>query len=258
MMTRFRTIGLTLVTAFALSAVVASTAQAVTAPYFTIAGTRLVAGRTHNFDARVLPGEELVLHVPESETTITCFSLQVEKGVLLGSNAGQPGKDDEVDVFSRCTLAGNGNNCKVLEPITTNPLTSEQVEIDRSQEVLGEEFKATTGKVLATIKFEGAECKVPEANVMGEVAGENRFDSEGFGTIELGTARQEATSWLIYFPGTPITSVLLVNTKGEKTSVTLEPLKFAGIPAQLTGAVLTLLTNTKGEPERTTLWSPLP
>lgn len=258
-MRQFRTIGLALVAGFALSAVVVSAAQAVTAPYFTIGGTRLAAGKTHNFDAKVLAGEEFVLHAPELNTTITCFSLQVVNGVLLGSNAGQPGKDDEGDVFSKCTLAGNGApNCEVVEPITTNPLTSELVEIDRSKQVLGEEFKPTTGKTFVTLKFEGAECQKKEAQVTGEVAGEARTDGNGFGNIELGQAQEEAASWLVHFPSTPITTVLLVNTKGEKTSFTLAQLAFATVPAQLTGTALALLSNTKGEPERGALWSPLP
>jgi hypothetical protein len=258
-MKRFRTIGLALLAVFALSAVAASAAQAVTAPFFTIGGTRLVAGKTHNFDSRALPGGEgFTLSTPTLGIKITCTSLNVLKGVLLGSNAGLPGKDDEIAQFTGCTVTGAGTGCTVKEPIETNPLTSELVEIDGTKEPLGEEFKPTTGTTFTAVHFVGAECAVAEGVVEGEVAAQNLTDSSTPEAIELGQAAKEATSWLVRFPSTPITEVLLVNTKGEKETRKLTTLKTFGEPSTLEGTTLTLLANTKFEPERTAKWSPLP
>jgi hypothetical protein len=258
-MKRFRTIGLALLAVFALSAIAASAAQAVTAPYFTIGGTRLVAGKTHNFDSRALPGGAgFVLNTPNLGIKITCTSLNVTKGVLLGSNAGQPGKDDEVALFTGCTVTGAGTGCVVKEPVETNPLTSELIEIDGTKEPLGEEFKPTTGNVFVILHFVGSECIVPEAEVKGEVAAQDLTDSSTPEAIELGQAATEATSWRLTFPATPIAEVLLVNTKGEKETHKLEGFTTDSQSSVLEGTSLQLLANTKFEPERSAKWSPLP
>jgi hypothetical protein len=262
-MKRLKTIGLALLAVFALSAVAASAAQAVTAPFFTIGGTRLVAGKTHNFDSRALPGGAgFTLSTPAAGLKITCTSLQVKEGVLLGSNAGQPGKDDEIAIFTSCKQTGNGTEpgCKVKEPIETKPLASELVEIDATKQTLGEEFKPKTGTEFVEVKFEGgAECSVGvAANVDGEVAAQVLTDNGKEEALELGQTATQATSWLVKFPSTPITEVLLVNSKGEKETRTLEALSVLNLPSSLSGTTLTLLASTKFVPEPTALWSPLP
>jgi hypothetical protein len=229
-----------------------SSAQAVTAPFWSIGGTRLAAGKTHNFDARADPG--FILEIPEVGIKIGCSVLQTENGVLLGSAPGQPGKDNEVAVFSSCTTSGNGELCKVNEPIRTAPITSELVEVVKGAQLL-EEFTPTTGTRLATLTFKGEKCLDTEAIVTGSVAAE--VLSEAGEKIELGQAAKEATSWVLKFPETPISEVLLINTKGEDTVAKLKLIAF-GDAAILQGISLTLLVNTKFEPEPATLWSPLP
>jgi hypothetical protein len=262
-MKRFRTIGLALLAVFALSAIAASAAQAVTAPFFTIGGTRLVAGKTHNFDSRALPGGAgFTLSIPSFAITITCTSLQVKEGVLLGSNAGLPGKDDEIAVFRNCKQTGNGTEpgCKVTEPIETKPLISELVELDSTKEPLGKEFKSKTGTEFVEVQFEGgAECTFgTQWSVEGEVAAQVLTDNGKGEAIELGQTATQAASWLTKFPSVPITEVLLVNSKGEKETHKLEPLASAGQLLALSGTTLTLLASTKFVPEPTALWSPLP
>jgi hypothetical protein len=242
------------VAALALCAIMAPAARAVTAPYFSIGGSRLVAGKTHNIYAKAyLP---VTLYVRVFLATVECPGLRLRNGVLLGSNAGQPGTASEVAVLSQCDVAGLGPGCVVDSPIETAPLTSELVEIDRSgKEVLGEELKPAVGSKFASVKFEG-ECAASEFLVTGEVAGEYLTDEE-LEPIELGKAPKEAASWLVNFPSTVISSVLLVNTKGEKETVFLKEIEASGFQARLGGYVLTLLANTKFEPEHA-LWSPLP
>jgi len=242
------------VAVFALSAMAASAAQAVTAPYFTIGGTRLIAGQTHNFDAKAFNAEGFTL--TSGVIKITCTNLSIREGVLLGSNAGQPGKDDEIAVFSNCTVAGNGTGCTVAEPIVTNPLTSELVENEKNKNQLLEEFKPVTPPTFVTLLL-SANCTASgQVAVTGSVAAELLTDP-GEATIELGQAAKEAGSWLVKFPTTTIKEVLLINSSGSFETVKMK-LESFGVESSLKGTALSLLANTKFEGERNALWSPLP
>jgi len=219
-MKRFRLIGVALLALFALGAV-ASSAGAETAPSFTVNGTRLIAGKTHNIQARVFSGHSFILTNSTQSVVITCTKFTLETGVLLGSNPGLPGKDNEVVVFSGCTLAGNGTECKLeSEIIKTEPLVSEQVEslvnTKEGGKQLLEEFRpAKPANGFVTLKFSGAGCTVSETIVSGSVAAESLEDpSEG--KVELGQTPHESTSWLVKFPTTPIRRVWLIAGTGGK------------------------------------------
>jgi len=144
-MNRFRLIGVALLAVFALSVVVASVAQAEEAPFWSIEGTRLAAGKTHFITAKVYKekdGGTLTLTTPELGTVITCtgLSFPLKTGVILGSSAETPGTDNEVARFSGCTVSGNGEKCNVEENkekgiITTKPIKSELVENAESGKV---------------------------------------------------------------------------------------------------------------------------
>jgi len=256
-MKRFRIIGLALLAVFALSAVMSSAAQAETAPFFTINGTRLAAGKTHNIDARAKPGGGgFALTVTGTGVSVTCTEFSIEKGVLLGSNAGQPGKDNEIAKFGNCSAAGNGSECKVKQPIKTNPLSSELVESASGTQLL-EEFKPTTPPVFVVLEFEKCTVVNGAVSAEGSAAAEYRLDNVGEGKVELGQTPEEATSWIVKFPATPITSVLLINSSGTRESTTVG-LTVATIASTLEGSVLTLLANAKFEPESGVKWSPLP
>jgi hypothetical protein len=266
----FRLIGVALLAVFALSAAIASTAQAETAPSFTVGGTRLIAGKTHNIDVKAT--KEFAL-TNASGLEIKCTGLSTEQGVLLGSNPGNPGRDNEILVFSGCKLEkGNGApECHLAASaggaatttIKTNAIVSEQVENvvsgTKGNQLLEEFLPApSAGGVFVTLFFGPAvpPCTVLEAPVAGSVAGEARLDNAGEGKIELGQAPQERTSWLTNFPAAPITQVWLISSgvgkiqKVGQEAFTLESTQ--------TGQALILLANTKFEPERSGLWSPLP
>jgi hypothetical protein len=259
----FRLIGVALPAVFALSMVVASGAQAETAPFFSIGGARLAAGKTHNFDARAI--RPFVLS--GSGTTIECTGLSTTEGVLLGSNAGEPGKDDEIVVFAGCTSTGNGTSCHLaatkggptVTTITTNPLKSEQVENVESGHVgkkLYEEiFPAKRSEGFFTLRF-GGTCTLEEGVVAGQLAAQVLHDNGTAGQVELGQTPVEAKSWIINFPSTPITKVWLISGTGGK-EVEIEQTLFGGTSVQ-TGTALELLASTKCEPEPNATWSPLP
>jgi len=270
-MKQFRLIGAALLAVFALGAAIASAAQAETAPSFTVGGTRLIAGKTHNIDIKAT--KPFVLTNPATGLEVKCTGVSTEKGVLLGSNPGNPGRDNEILVFSGCKLEkGNGApECHLAASaggaetttITTNPIVSEQVEnvvsSTKGNQLLEEFLPAPTANgVFVTLFFGPAvpPCTVLEAPVEGSVAGEALLDNAGAGKIELGQAPQERTSWLSNFPATPITQVWLISSgvgkiqKVGQTAFSLESIQ--------AGQALILLANTKFEPERGGLWSPLP
>jgi len=266
-MKRFRSIGVALLAVFALGAVVASAAQAEIAPSFTIGGTRLVAGRTHNFDAKAVA--TFILTNPLGTVKVECTNLGTEEGVLLGSNAENPGKDNEIVVFSgfvnpkgsngpECHLSNKEEGAEVVTSLRTKPLKSEQVENvvngTKGNQLLEEVFPAS-GSEFITLFF-GGECGVFGAKVTGQVVGENLLDNAGLGKVELGQAPQERTSWIVRFPNSPITTVWLISN-GVGKLVHTEQTALGGQSIQ-EGTTLTLLISTKFVPEPNALWSPLP
>jgi len=265
-MKRFRMIGVALLAVFALSVMAASGAQAETAPFFSIGGARLAAGRTHNFDARAIKPFKLT----SPAATIECTGLGTKEGVLLGSEPGSPGKDNEIIVFSGCALtASNGfPNCHLaasaggaaVTTIETHPLKSEQVENVEAGHVgkkLYEEFfPAKKSEGFIALFFGGTACLVEETVVAGQVVGEDFFDNGTTGAVELGQTPVEAKSWILKFPETPITKVWLISASGGK-EVETEQTSFGEKSIQ-TGEALVLLASTKFVPEPNALWSPLP
>jgi hypothetical protein len=251
-MKRFRMIGVALLAVFALGAVVASAAQA--EGYWTIQGSRLAAGKTHNFTAKAVTNFALV--TAEAGATITCTAFKLKEGVLLGSNPGAAGTSNEVVVFEKCSLVeGNGAPaCKLKsETLTTNSLKNELVESETG--TLLTLFTPASGTVFITLEFEGT-CTTNPTKVTGSVLGEDTTDPTVAGgseeIIKLGSLKEE-TSWNLRFPNPALTKY--VNAKGEK--ITIKGLTAFGDASTQTGTALTLLANSKGETESIN-WSPLP
>ncbi len=249
-MKRFRLIGVALLAVFALSAVVATVAQAEEAPFWTVGGSRLKAGQTHNITAKAFSAN-LKLSTPEAGIEVTCNKVKLNQGVLLGSEPGEPGKNDEIAEFTECKVTGNGTACTLPNPIITEPLTSELVENVESKKVgkkLLVEFFPTSGTNFATLKFTGT-CTTKETKVTGKIAAEALTDP-GEAAIELGQAATQAKSYLIKFPSTPPTEVWLIKA-GVGSAVKIPGLTAFGDESFEIGTTLVLL---EGEGE----WSPLP
>jgi len=263
-MKRFRLIGVALLAVFALGVAGASVAQAAeTAPYFTVGGTRLVAGKTHNLDARVYRTNSFTLTNATQSVVITCKALGTEKAVLLGSNFGSPGKDNEITVFSQCELvSGNGAPECELEStvIKTFATTSEQVENvvnSKGGKQLLEEFRPSNpAEGFVDLHFTGAKCTVTETVVSGSTVAEVKLDTASEGNVELGQTPVEATSTLLKFPSTQITQVWLIANGVGKLQKTGQ-ISF-GTQSVQTGTSLVLLAGTKFEPEPNAKWSALP
>jgi hypothetical protein len=254
-----------------LGAVAASAAQAEEAPFWSIAGTRLAAGKTHFITAKVFNGGSLTLTTPKLGVTIICtgLSFPFETGVILGSEAENPGTNNEVAHFTGCTVTGNGEKCNVEnKEITTKPIKSELVEtveevekVKKAGKNLLVEFSPFSGEVFVEIKFKeetGGKCTNKTAKVTGSVAAEVLNEKEE--PVKLPNTLQEGTSWLTRFPATAIERVWLVKA-GVGKEVEVGPLLLAGDDSTETGTALVLLakvTGTELESETTTKWSPLP
>lgn len=234
-----------LLAVFALCAVAASAAQAEEAPFWSVKGARLGQGETRNIVGKVFSTN---FTLTSAGGTVTCKALKLKEGVILGSNAGEPGTNDEIIEFTSCTVAGNGSNCKVTEPIVTTQVKSELVEDNATKKKLYVEFFPAKGVVFTTINFTGT-CTVTSTKVEGEVAGEVLTDP-GEAAVELPNSPGSAESWLIKFPATPIKEVWLIKG-GTGATHKLTTLKAFALPATLTGTALVSL-------ESKELWSPLP
>jgi hypothetical protein len=239
-----RRLVLALLAVFAFGAVAAASAQAVEeeAPFWVIEGTRLGAGETHYITAKISneegteAGASFVLTAEKK--SIKCTGLKLKEGVLLGSAAGNPGTNDEVIEFTKCTVEGNGEGCKVKgEAFTTKNLKSELVKKVGTEEILVE-FSPISGATLATIEFEGAACVVKSTAVTGSVA-----------AMVLGDPANLEKSELVSFPAMAIKEVLLV--KSKISEVTKVGLTAFGGEATLAGTALVSLANAKHEAEET-------
>jgi len=258
---RVRLMLVALLGVFALGAVAAAAAQAevMEAPSWTVEGHRLGLNsrgepETRNITSKIY-SEKFKLEA--LGTTITCTALSLNEGVILGSELGLPGKNDEVIKFTGCTTSTAG--CEIPEgKIETLPVKSELVE-DKTGKSLLVEFFPNTGTKFARIPLKakpgekcGKEFDVVEGQVAGEVRADPNKPPELGKLIELGQTHEEATSWLINFPAAPITEVCLKSVATEKCKVVkLETLTLNALEAKLTGTALVLLSNGGN-------WSPLP
>jgi hypothetical protein len=245
-------------------------AQAETAPSFTISGTRLVAGKTHNGDARAI--KPFVLSNALGSVTIECSAVGTEAGVALGSNPGNPPNSSGIVVFSQCKNAAGSNGAKChLAPsegseetstvIKSEPLIGLPVENvvngTKGNQLLGEIIPAK-GAVFDTLFF-GGECSLLATKCSGQVVGEVLVDNGTMSPteqVELGQTPKERGSWDLLFPSDPITQVWLIANGIGKIFKTEETA--FGEKAITTGTTLGLLTSATFVPEPSTLWSPLP
>lgn len=259
---------LALLAVFAFGAVAATAAQAEEAPFWTVPKSegssetkRLAANETRFMTAKTY--NETQLEVPSLGVKVKCPVVKFDEGALVGSNAGEPGKNGEILEFGGgCKVEGNGASCKISEPFTTVHLKSELVEnVENAMagKRLYTEFFPETGAILTTVKFNGTCTILREASVDGSFAGEVRSDPnkppELGEVVELPNTGKTAKSWLLDFPTTPIKEVWLIKAgtgKAAKIGLTI-----ATEPATFTGTMLLSLANSKREPveER---WSPLP
>ncbi len=265
---RVRLMLVALLGVFAFSAVAAAAAQAEEAPFWSREGVRLAKGETHYITAK----KYKIFVLTTGGKIITCENVRLKEGVLLGSNASEPGTNDDVlELFENCKVSGKIGGktiekCKVVEPITTVPVKSELVEtVQGATGSLLTEFFPEKGEKFTSIEFTaepGGFCP-PTTAVEGSVAAQVRVDPnkppELGELVSLPNGKKEAKSWLLNFPATQIKTAWLIKG-GEGKEVKLG-LKFLTEEASVEGTALVLLAkkNSSGGFESEEVnWSPLP
>jgi hypothetical protein len=235
-MIRVRIVGLALFAVFAVSVVAASAAQAIEAPYFQTESrgvvSRLKLGETRNFKSANVTS--YVLKVPGIAITCTKETTN-NSGVLLGSEKGEPGTNNEIVEFTGCTVTGNGSGvCEgkgsVGEPIITKPLKTELVygvETKKTYTL----FSPASGSEFVKLTFP-AGCTHTETAVNGKVAAENLNEAKE--EIELGKKYVPQTKGFVSFPSTTIKKVVKVKAGVAQAPTTVELLAF-GVAGTLTG-----------------------
>jgi hypothetical protein len=214
------------VAVFAFGCAAATVAHAEEAPLWSVEGARLAAGETREITAKAYKTKThsgFTLTVGSKK--ISCSTIKLKEGAISGSSAGNPGTDREViELSGSCTVEGNGDECKVKEPIVSSAISSELVESEKGEkESLLMEFKPVSGTKFMPLLFEGSKCTIKEAIVEGEIASEMLVDpnSEELGAkITQSNEPDETKSVLVNFPSMAIAKVWLVKEeKGSEVSV---------------------------------------
>ena len=258
----------------ALGALTAAAAQAVEAPRWSIGGTDLAEGQTHFVTAKAYSSG---FNLNTGNVKVTCESIRLKEGSLLGSSAGNAGKAIGIgETFGKCAVSGKAGGktiekCKAIEPIVSAPTKSELVESEAAKPaekkgsllVLAE---PASGSTFATLKFTtetGGNCP-PETKVTGKAVGEVFTDPNTpptLGTlVTLEGGATEASSWLVSAPSTqPRKVTRIVGGVASEISVGLEAFTEE---ARAEGIALISLAkreaNGELRSEETAQWSPLP
>lgn len=248
---------------FAVGAITAASAAAETkGPFWTVEGGRkLEANQTREITVRAYEGTKNPIRL-ESELLgvkgiVSCHLASVAKGSFLAG--GVPGTANETAEFSDCTTEKNGEGCKVVEPIRTEPIRGELTVSDEGghfgNSILVEfDPAAGTEAKFVTLTFEGAKCVLKTTEVgKGLVVGAAYTDETTPKPVQT-TGTPEAASGLVKFPvetnaeeekeGKKIKYLSIYLWKGTAFELfRVTPFKAFSSEAKLTGTVLVLLTN---------------
>jgi hypothetical protein len=245
-MGRVRFVGVVVLLVVVCGGVGASVAVAEEAPYWSIEGTRLAAGKTAEITFKATTNQEF----EAAGIKVTCEAVAVEKGaVLLGSEPGEPGKNNETFRYTLCSVTGNGSPCAVENgELVSRPLTSE-LGYASNKKSLVVEFTPASGKKLAVWKFVGSGCKETETGLEGQLVAGVFTDAATPVLLELPNAVASAPSFLLKFVAAPKSKIFLIKG-GTGTEVETAEIKAFGHEAIALGTLLVALVSGKS-------WSPL-
>lgn len=239
----------------ALGVVVIASAQAAPTegPIWKVNGKPLNTNETREITVKAFEGTKNPIKLEATLLGITakveCKLAKVAPGSFLAGGA--PGTSREVAEFSDCTTTNTGKECKVKEPIKTEPIKNELVYNDEAKtpgEDILVEFDplAGTEAKFVTLFFEGEHCILTETEVgkglvIGEAFTDPTVDEGKEEQITLKTTPVEQTSSLVKFPDAATSIYLLTGT--TLGLVEVKPFKAFGNEAKLTGTVLVLLAS---------------
>lgn len=138
-----------------------------------------------------------------SKIVVTCEEGRAARGSFIANEGGATGQaiSEGTAEASKCSVKGNGEGCKVVEPVRSKEARS-VVALNDTEPGIGNDLLALSdprkGSEWAELKFEGATCKFLNTQVTGLSVGSSWTDPAVSGEekqIELG-ALPEATSFL--------------------------------------------------------------
>lgn len=188
--------------ALLMSAVFASVAKAESEP------TRALVWQVEGHILQENETKELVAKattrwvVEGEKVKVACAEAKLGKGAFIANEKGNSGQGvaESTTEYSKCSVEGNGESCKVVEPISTKPLILEWVLGDSRPEdpPIRAEFRPRPGKEIAELKFEGL-CKFKSTALTESELGSLRTDP-GEQEVELGALPAETTSYDVNLP----------------------------------------------------------
>jgi hypothetical protein len=252
---------LTLLAVLMLSTMITATAaQAeITTPLkWKVEGTELRGSETREatgtrWSANPSSPEPLVMEADGIK--IECEEGKPGRSAFITNEGGQATSVSSPE-FAKCKVVGNGEPCKVEEPIKSKPIRSEAVLSDnepgQGKKVLVEsEPLAGTEAEMAELKFEGTNCKFANT-IIGKGLGIESVYTDPLATggtkpepIELGVnATTESSSFLVKDPDEPKSVYLW-----KEPWTLFEPryLKAFSSPAKMSGTGLLMLAE-NGKP----------
>jgi hypothetical protein len=251
-LTRLKHLLVAMLAVFAFGAITAASAAAETkGPFWTVEKAKLEKNETREIFVKAYEGTASPIRLEAELLTVKakveCHLASVAKGSFIAG--GVPGTAHEVAEFKDCTTTNNGAECKVVEPIVTEPIVAQLVVSDEEghfgNSILVEfDPAAGTTALFVVLKFTGEHCVVASTEVgKGLVVGSSYTDETTPKPVStIGTP--EATSGLLKFPDAA-KSVWLLLPSETWSLLTITPFKAFGNEAKLTGTVLVSLASGK-------------
>jgi hypothetical protein len=206
------------------------------APFWTVGGTRLEKGQTRFITTK--EAQPIVLSV--AGLKITCTETGVAKGaVLLGSEPGESGTDNETVNFKTCKVEGNGSGAeceRITEPITTVNLKSELV-LDKAKTKLLVLLQPSSGSILAELKFPSG-CKFTGFKATGSLLVEVLNEKEE--AVTTSSSAKQYKSGFLRFPAMQPVFVWLIK-EGKGKEIEAKAFEMSGISATVSGTALVSL-----------------
>jgi hypothetical protein len=254
-MKRIRLLASCLLAAFAMSAIVATGAQAsaaVQGPFYKTEPVatleRLLTGKTAAVEAEASGAQVLTA----SGVVVSCTETNLAgTSVLNGSTGENAGKSTETVEYKACSVSGNGAGCTVTTPIKTAALVNElgyasKVSATEGAGQLYTIFKPKTGVTFATLKF--ASVCTKKGSIAVEVGtGSNGIIAEDLNEagekVEVGKHETDGEVGQIKFPTTTL-SPIWAEASGKLAELK-GGLKVFGAGAKLEGTTKVKLTSHK-------------
>jgi hypothetical protein len=216
---------LSVISAFALSGITVTTAQATEGPFYRVNGTRLLKG-----EKRAITGSTAKEYVlTAGEIQIKSKHSKLKESNILGSTGANAGEGEDTIVYEENSVTGNGKNC-TLGTFTTAVDTHHLDYVAKEKTgVFADLIVPAAGTVVGRVKFTG-ECIVAETTLEGTLAAEVW---SGGSPVISGSEPAEATSGELNFPATAIKAVF---RESEGSLTEFKPsLKAFGKAATLVG-----------------------